>query len=89
MRLTPQQVKELHELGKTQRAAIPTPRATTDAEWAVEVPRMRTSGNATICELLEAHERCVEPRGDLTPCQKRARRRMVLDAWREVQKRNA
>ena len=49
--------------------------------WIEQTPKMRASGNQTITELLDAHERCIESRTDLTECQKNARRRVILDLW--------
>lgn len=53
--------------------------------WVEQVPKMRASGNRTVLDLLDAHERCVESRTDFTECQKNARRRIVLEAWYAAQ----
>lgn len=52
----------------------------TVAIWIAEVPRIRAS-DGLARELLEAHERMIESRSDLSECQKNARRRVVLEAW--------
>jgi hypothetical protein len=53
----------------------------TEDMWTMEVPRILNIGGATVRELLKAHESTVEARADLSPCEKNARRRVVLAAW--------
>lgn len=55
---------------------------TTEADWIMEVPRIVNVGSAMLREMLAAHERTVEARTDLGPCQKNAMRGVILRAWR-------
>ena len=56
-------------------------RGDVSAEWLVEVPRIKASGDNFVARLLEAHETCIESRSDYTQCEKNARRTMILDLW--------
>jgi len=68
-----------------EKAATPEGRMErhTAAEWLQAHPVMLASGDDIIVALVNQHDRLIESRSDWTECQKNARRRVLLDQWRQ------
>lgn len=70
---------------RTSGKAKPAPAdpAPTPLDWRVAAATIQAQGSGTIAaELAAATVAAVDSRSDLTDCQKRARRKPTLDAWR-------
>jgi hypothetical protein len=58
--------------------------ASTTVDWRTAAATMRAHGSETLAALVAAHVDLVDSRTDWTDCQKRARRRTLLDSWRKT-----